>query len=586
MNSKKIEHLAELLKRIKDKGLPKPIVFLGAGASKSGNIPLASEIVNDILEKYGTLIKVKELPEKERTYANLMKCLEVFDRKELLRGYIEKAKINVTHLYLAQLMMEGYVDYVLTVNFDNLMLRALALYNYFPPTYDMAILKDLTTADYNEKSVFYLHGTHNGLWLLNTKEEMAKPYEVLKMTMAKISTNRPWIVIGYSGEDPIIEHIKNLGSFEHGLYWVAYKDNDPSERVCNGLLNDEIKNCSVIKGYDADSFMLELNTKLGLEQPPILEKPFTALQKTLENIVDIEDEEPYRNVKERLKTDKEYVELAIGLFEEDSSIVNLDELREKVAIGSLKKQIIDVFLNNSYEESQMKGFLEKAKKLKNIEINELLSDAYSNWGLVCSRPTNLNKYGSFEKFEQAILLNPRNVQAFNYWGGTLSKFAKGINDEKLYEESIAKYEIAAKLNPNDIFAFIHGGNTLFQLAKLKNDESLYKESIEKYRQATIINPQYASAFNNWSVALMNLAKLKKDENLLKEAIEICRKAIALGASSYNLACCYALKKDKMKAFELLEQCLKNKEIETSHVEADEDWKAFWQDPEFLMLIEQ
>ena len=34
----------------------------------------------------------------------------------LLKGYIDKAKINVTHIYLAQLMAEGFVDYVLTVN--------------------------------------------------------------------------------------------------------------------------------------------------------------------------------------------------------------------------------------------------------------------------------------------------------------------------------------------------------------------------------------------------------------------------------------------------------------------------------------
>jgi len=75
-----------------------------------------------------------------------MDVLEKFlpdQRNELLKKYIEKAKINVTHLYLAQLLVNKYVDYVLTVNFDNLMLRALALYNEFPSTYDMAILKEL-----------------------------------------------------------------------------------------------------------------------------------------------------------------------------------------------------------------------------------------------------------------------------------------------------------------------------------------------------------------------------------------------------------------------------------------------------------
>ena len=54
------------------------------------------------------------------------------------------------------------------------MLRALSLFNEFPSTYDMAILKDLTTTKFKEKSVVFLHGQHHGLWLLNTNEEMEK----------------------------------------------------------------------------------------------------------------------------------------------------------------------------------------------------------------------------------------------------------------------------------------------------------------------------------------------------------------------------------------------------------------------------
>ncbi|MFT5748756.1 MAG: hypothetical protein ACI93S_000002 [Ancylomarina sp.] len=88
-----------------------------------------------------------------------MECLLPNQRDKLLKGYIDEAKINVTHIYLAQLLKNGYADYVLTVNFDNLMLRALALFNEFPSTYDMAILKDITTTKFKEKSVVYLLST-------------------------------------------------------------------------------------------------------------------------------------------------------------------------------------------------------------------------------------------------------------------------------------------------------------------------------------------------------------------------------------------------------------------------------------------
>jgi hypothetical protein len=158
MKEIEIDHLVYLLKQAKKNNQPQPIFFLGAGASKTGNIPLAGEIIKHILMEYADSPFIQDLEEDKKTYANLMDCLTPDQRDELLKDYIEKAKINVTHIYLAQLLKAGYVDYVLTVNFDNLMLRALALFNIYPSTYDMAILKDLTTTTFKEKSIVYLHG--------------------------------------------------------------------------------------------------------------------------------------------------------------------------------------------------------------------------------------------------------------------------------------------------------------------------------------------------------------------------------------------------------------------------------------------
>ena len=56
----------------------------------------------------------------------------LYQWKSLFYGYInnEKVKLNVTHIYLAQMLKEGLVDYVLTVNFDDLMLKACAMFNF------------------------------------------------------------------------------------------------------------------------------------------------------------------------------------------------------------------------------------------------------------------------------------------------------------------------------------------------------------------------------------------------------------------------------------------------------------------------
>ncbi|MDW7690924.1 SIR2 family protein [Flammeovirgaceae bacterium SG7u.111] len=255
MKESSIEELAYFLKEAKKNGRPQPIFFLGAGASKTGDIPLAGEIVKDILEKHSENPRIKKIKDENKKYSTLMACLNASSRNELLKNYIDKAKINVTHIYLAQLMEKEYVDYILTVNFDNLILRALALFNIFPPTYDMAVLSEqiLTTSQFHEKSVVYLHGQHHGIWLLNTEAEMAKVNATILRIFDSIKNGRPWVFIGYSGQDPIFDHIKKLGRFDNELYWITYNSEDPPKNVKDFLGNTAIE-ASIIKGYDADFY--------------------------------------------------------------------------------------------------------------------------------------------------------------------------------------------------------------------------------------------------------------------------------------------------------------------------------------------
>ncbi len=261
------------------------------------------------------ILEFKNWRKNIKTYANLMACIGPNARNTLLKEYVENAKINVAHIYIAQLMVNGYADYILTVNFDNLMQRALALFNEFSPIYDMAILKDLTTTSFKEKSIVHLHGQHHGLWLLNTKEEMDKVNEVVPPILNKITNERPWIFIGYSGDDPIFNHIKKLGRFDNGLYWVAYYEQKPADNVCLLLLDKPNTNSYVIEGYDADSFMLKLNKELGLPQPEIIDKPFSSLKLMLNNIVDIDDKDHFKGVRKRLDIAQSQVTEAIQQFE-------------------------------------------------------------------------------------------------------------------------------------------------------------------------------------------------------------------------------------------------------------------------------
>ncbi|NQU53605.1 MAG: SIR2 family protein [Bacteroidetes bacterium] len=557
MKTATIEELGYIIKQAKKNNQNKPIFFLGAGASKTGDIPLAKDIIADILEKYADAPAIKKLKEDEISYSKLMECLQPNERDVLLKGYIDKAKINVTHIYLAQLIKNDFVDYVLTVNFDNLMLRALALFNEFPSTYDMAILNDIPTTAFNKKSVVYLHGQHHGLWLLNTEDEMDKVKNTVPSIFDSIKNKRPWVFIGYSGDDPIFDHVKNIARFDNGLYWVTYKDNDPSKRV-QDFLKTRNKNAFIIKGFDSDAFMLKLNNELELEQPEIIGKPFTSIKEMLNNIVDINDDEHFKGVKERLEISKNQVETAIQQFEK-GKVESTKNIKKSSEVDLLKKEIIDLLVKEDYENENIERIENVATQLNNNEINSLLADLFFNWG------TDLGK---------------------------LAETKEENEKDQLYHQAFEKFQRAVEIKPDYHDAFFNWGTDLGNLADTKEGkekDQLYHQAFEKFQRAVEIKPDMHKAFSNWGTDLGNLAETKEGkekEQLYHQAFEKYQRAVELGGEVYNLSCGYALKKDKENALFYLNMSLEKKEITVDFVNEDTDWNYFKDDLDFKELLKR
>lgn len=89
-----IKHLAYLMSEAKNEKRPKPIFFLGAGASRSAGIPTAWEIIRDIKDRYSRNPLLQKIDSSTSDYAEYMDCLSPFQRNELLKKYIQETKIN------------------------------------------------------------------------------------------------------------------------------------------------------------------------------------------------------------------------------------------------------------------------------------------------------------------------------------------------------------------------------------------------------------------------------------------------------------------------------------------------------------
>ncbi len=94
---------------------------------------------------------------------------------------------------------------------------------------------------------------------------------------------------------------------------------------------------------------------------------------------------------------------------------------------------------------------------------------------------------------------------------------------------------------------------------------------------------------NWGSGLCSLAKAKQGkaaEKLYKKAFDKYQKAYYHGGRSYNLACLYALTKQKANALKYLDIALSRSEMTVSFVETDEDWKNYYEDQDFNELLDK
>src|SRR5665648_321714 len=155
-----IHDIKENLENARNNG-KKCTLLIGAGCSVKANIPLASGFVELIKNEYPSAYERAE----EKTYPEVMSQLPFGHRRDLIARYIDNAKINWAHICIAVLIHEGYVDRVLTTNFDPLVVRACALLNEFPAVYDFAASQLFKSADVADKAVFHLHGQRGGFVL-------------------------------------------------------------------------------------------------------------------------------------------------------------------------------------------------------------------------------------------------------------------------------------------------------------------------------------------------------------------------------------------------------------------------------------
>jgi len=497
------------------------VLLIGAGCSVKAGIPAASGFVEIIKNRYSEAYQ--RAPAK--TYPKCMGELLLSERRDLIGEYVDKARINWAHLCIARLMQEGYVDRVLTTNFDLLVVRACAMLGVFPATYDFATSQLLKKADIPDQAVFYLHGQRTGFVLMNTDEDMKKHSDLLGPVFEDAGSGRVWIVVGYSGEnDPVFAHLARMPRFDNGLFWIGYGDQEPANHVREQLLIQNDKDAFFTKGFDADSFFVSLTRALDIFPPDVVARPFSYLQRTLTHIAPFTD--PTQTFEDDvMRTPRDWLVSAIDQFETETptweEIVIHGrrpemEIQKRPALLTVAARYL--LLQGRYKEALT--FRKDFDASPSAELANVLSMAYvmrGNQSLDLGKTTAGPEAEALfaearEMYQAALEIKPDREEALHNWGNLLLDLAKaktGQEADDLFAEAETKYESANRIKPDRHGVLINWGNLLLERAKRKagaEAQRLFVAAEEKYKAALDIKAGVPEIFLNWGNLLLDRAK--------------------------------------------------------------------------------
>lgn len=488
-----IKDLAQFMQSAKDE--KKPYIFVtGAGCSVTAGIPLAKTIVEELNEKFS--LELKSLSVEERKdYGKCMECIEVSKRRIYLKKYINEAKINWAHIALSCLIKEGYIQRVLTFNFDNLLARSCGLLGLYPATYDFTAANLNLHSLIDDPAIVHLHGQGHGFIQLNTQLETGTHAKHLKEFITHTLNESPTLFIGYSGQnDAFLPQIQQQFTGQHRLFWVDMGKQAP-EHLKESILESRLANYMSCED-GADLFLLQLARTLECFPPIIFADPYQHLLDELDEIAN------YPILNEELLDEKS---IRQPTYSNDSKQDILLETKAKL------KQV------QQQEKGENTNFLQEYLQGNYQEIIQVLENKQS-----------LNHEQSLwlaRSYLSLALEDPNDLERIRIYDDLLIRFRH--NDTLDMQEQVAK-------------ALVNKAVMLEKIGRLDDAVEVCDDFIDQFGDSDelIIQVQVARALNGMGYS--KLLKAKKQwknpdeaQDFLSDALKDLSRALILLPENYH-----------------------------------------------------
>ncbi len=277
-------------------------LLLGAGASKSSGVPLASEMIDEwrkiAHEEQGAgkdftqWCSEQDWFGKENEYSCVFEALypDPPSRQKFIETKIKDAFPSWGYLYLASIVERGRFNVIFTTNFDDLVNDALTVFLGYNPVVCAADSQVSSINITTERAkIIKLHGDYLFQSLKNTVEELRQLDPNMESKCKQFATQCGLVAIGYAGYDHSVmrvfeELLKDKGMFPHGIFWGVRPGSKIAPRV-EQLAIAHPKRFTLFQCPDFDSFMARLHDTLKLDLPATILQPYQALEEKFKRLL-------------------------------------------------------------------------------------------------------------------------------------------------------------------------------------------------------------------------------------------------------------------------------------------------------------
>jgi hypothetical protein len=258
----KISSLANHIQSAKESG-QKFVVMLGAGASLASGVKPTKRIMTELLDEFGRGIEGADLNER---FSKLWTQLSIQQRNDYLARYLNVSP-SPGYARLAMLIRGGYIDTIVTFNFDRLLQKAMVETGLREDEDFKVIVCGDNTNDSvvalmempkPRVKVLKMHGSLSGATFLWSELDMLVYPDPIQKLMEGL-TKRPIIVCGYAFEDLCVAR---AFATEGGPIYCVNPTGTPS--MLRGLVMRRHSDGLAITGVDGyfDDFFAHLATAL------------------------------------------------------------------------------------------------------------------------------------------------------------------------------------------------------------------------------------------------------------------------------------------------------------------------------------